>query len=113
MVRRGKPSWTEDDFRRLLDKLGCTGYGWLRPEGVRRELESMAELRQDSSGDNDAYTVAEAADESMAVLGQKPSRLQAAKPGSLLYSWNQVLGQRRSRAPAAKRGWLSWLFGRK
>jgi hypothetical protein len=22
--------------------LGCTGYGWLRPDGVRRELEKMA-----------------------------------------------------------------------
>jgi hypothetical protein len=36
-----KPSWTEDDFRRLLDKLRCAGYGWLRPEGVRRELDKM------------------------------------------------------------------------
>jgi predicted Zn finger-like uncharacterized protein len=42
MVRRGKPTWTGDDFRRLLDKLGRAGYGWLRPEGVRRELEKMA-----------------------------------------------------------------------
>ena len=42
LVRRGKPSWTEDDFCRLLDKLGCAGYGWLRPEGVRRELDKMA-----------------------------------------------------------------------
>jgi WD40 repeat protein len=42
IVRRGKPSWTEDDFRRLLDRLGCAGYGWLRPEGVRHELEKMA-----------------------------------------------------------------------
>jgi WD40 repeat protein len=43
MVRRGTPTWTEDDFRRLLDKLGCAGYGWLRPEGVHRELEKMAQ----------------------------------------------------------------------
>jgi WD40 repeat protein len=42
LERRGKPTWTEDDFRRLLDRLGCVGYGWLRPEGVRRELERMA-----------------------------------------------------------------------
>jgi len=42
MIRRDKPAWTEDDFRRLLDRLGCAGYGWLRPEGVRRELEKMA-----------------------------------------------------------------------
>jgi len=42
LVRRGKPSWAEAHFRRLLDQLGCAGYGWLRPEGVRRELEKMA-----------------------------------------------------------------------
>jgi hypothetical protein len=42
LVRRSKPSWTEEEFRRLLDKLGCGGYGWLRPEGVRRQLEKMA-----------------------------------------------------------------------
>ena len=23
-------------------QLGCAGYGWLRPEGVRRKLEEMA-----------------------------------------------------------------------
>jgi serine/threonine protein kinase len=42
LVRRGKPLWAEDDFRRLLDRLGCAGYGWLRPEGVRRQLDKMA-----------------------------------------------------------------------
>ncbi|MSR64890.1 MAG: serine/threonine protein kinase [Verrucomicrobiae bacterium] len=42
LTRCGKPSWTEEDFRGLLYTLGCAGYGWLRPEGVRRELEKMA-----------------------------------------------------------------------
>jgi hypothetical protein len=42
LVRHGKPTWTEEDFRRMLDRLGCAGYGWLRPEGVLRELEKMA-----------------------------------------------------------------------
>jgi WD40 repeat protein/serine/threonine protein kinase len=37
-----KPEWTEGDFRQLLHTLGCAGYGWLRPEGVRRKLEEMA-----------------------------------------------------------------------
>jgi WD40 repeat protein len=46
LVRQGKPTWTEDDFRRLLDTLGCAGYGWLRPEGVRRQLEQMAAVWQ-------------------------------------------------------------------
>jgi hypothetical protein len=42
LTRRGTPEWTEEDFRGLLDTLGCAGYGWLKPEGVRRELEKMA-----------------------------------------------------------------------
>jgi hypothetical protein len=42
LTRGGKPSWTEEDFKQLLCKLGCAGYGWLRPEGVRRELENLA-----------------------------------------------------------------------
>ncbi|HUI08514.1 MAG TPA: protein kinase [Verrucomicrobiae bacterium] len=41
-TRRGKPAWSESDFKGLLYELGCAGYGWLRPEGVRRELEKMA-----------------------------------------------------------------------
>ncbi len=42
LTRKGKPTWTEDDFGQLLYTLGCAGYGWLRPEGVRRKLEEMA-----------------------------------------------------------------------
>ncbi len=41
-MRDGHPIWTEDDFQRLLTTLGHAGYGWLRPEGVRRELQRMA-----------------------------------------------------------------------
>ena len=42
LTRGGKPTWTEQDFHQLLHTLGCAGYGWLRPEGVRHELEKMA-----------------------------------------------------------------------
>jgi len=42
LTRRGKPKWTERDFEQLLYSLGCAGYGWLRPEGVRGELDKMA-----------------------------------------------------------------------
>jgi len=44
--RVGKPQWTEEDFQKLLQELGYRGYGWLRPEGVRRELEKMAKERK-------------------------------------------------------------------
>jgi hypothetical protein len=39
LTLRGKPVVSEDDFQQLLFTLGCAGYGWLRPEGVRREME--------------------------------------------------------------------------
>jgi len=42
VMRRGRPVWTEEDFMAFLDTLANVGYGWLRPEGVRRELEKMA-----------------------------------------------------------------------
>jgi WD40 repeat protein len=38
LTRRGKPTWTDAEFQQLLYTLGCAGFGWLRPEGVRREL---------------------------------------------------------------------------
>jgi hypothetical protein len=44
LSRRGKPTWAEEDFKHLLYTLGCAGYGWLRPEGVRRELENTKEV---------------------------------------------------------------------
>ena len=42
LTRRGSPSWEDADFQRLIHTLGFAGYGWLRPEGVRRKLEEMA-----------------------------------------------------------------------
>ena len=42
-TRVGKPVWTEQDFQNLLTDLQYRGYGWLRPEGVRRQLLKMTE----------------------------------------------------------------------
>ena len=42
LTRRGKPSWNEQDFQELIRQLQYAGYGWLRPEGVQRQLEEMA-----------------------------------------------------------------------
>ena len=41
IFRVGKPVWNDEDFMKLLKELEYRGYGWLRPEGVRRELERM------------------------------------------------------------------------
>jgi len=41
LTRQGKPSWTEEDFQRFLYTLGCAGYGWLLPEGVRQKLKKF------------------------------------------------------------------------
>jgi WD40 repeat protein len=40
--RVGKPSWNGDDFKNLIKELQYRGYGWLRPEGVRKKLEEIA-----------------------------------------------------------------------
>ena len=45
LTRRGKPQWSEGDFQNLLKDLGYRGYGWLRPEGVRKKLEELARER--------------------------------------------------------------------
>jgi WD40 repeat protein/serine/threonine protein kinase len=42
LTQRGRPSWNEEDFQRLIRQLQYAGYGWLRPEGIRKELERMA-----------------------------------------------------------------------
>jgi WD40 repeat protein len=42
MHRSGPPEWNDNDFRRLLAELGHRGFGWLRPEGVRKQLEEMS-----------------------------------------------------------------------
>jgi WD40 repeat protein len=44
LTRRGKPTWTDTELDQRLGKLllGCGGYGWLSPQGVRAELESMS-----------------------------------------------------------------------
>jgi tetratricopeptide (TPR) repeat protein len=41
LARRGQQTWSEEDFRRLLNMLACVGFGRLRAEGVRQKLESM------------------------------------------------------------------------
>ena len=41
LSRVGKPVWNNEDFEKLLKDLQYRGYGWLRPEGVRKKLEEM------------------------------------------------------------------------
>jgi WD40 repeat protein/serine/threonine protein kinase len=42
LTRSGEPIWTAKQFDRLLETLGCAGYGWLTVKGVRKQLERMA-----------------------------------------------------------------------
>jgi WD40 repeat protein len=43
IFRNLHPQWTEDDFNSILiPDLQNRGYGWLRPEGVRKKLGEMA-----------------------------------------------------------------------
>jgi pSer/pThr/pTyr-binding forkhead associated (FHA) protein len=61
LTRRGTPTWTEEDFQNLLYTLSCVGYGWLRPEGVRQQLEAMTAMetlvagRHKSAGEAQEY----------------------------------------------------------
>lgn len=52
LIRHGAPQWSEGDFPSLLYTLGCAGFGWLRPAGVRRQLEVMkSELSESLAAD--------------------------------------------------------------
>lgn len=42
LTHRGTPICSEENFQKLLNTLGYVGYGWLKPEGVRHQLEKMA-----------------------------------------------------------------------
>jgi WD40 repeat protein/serine/threonine protein kinase len=44
--RIGRPVWNETDFQRLLCTLQCAGLGWIRPQGIKQQLEKMAEVFQ-------------------------------------------------------------------
>jgi WD40 repeat protein len=48
-LRRHGPSWTDKDFDALLHRLQNVGYGWLRPDGVRAQLDRMAAGRGGST----------------------------------------------------------------
>lgn len=45
LTRRGTPTWTEENFQNLLYTLSCVGYGWLRPQGVRQQLQAMTAMQ--------------------------------------------------------------------
>ncbi|WP_236601133.1 ATP-dependent Clp protease proteolytic subunit [Ktedonobacter sp. SOSP1-52] len=49
LTRQGTPSWNEEDFQRLIQQMQYVGYGWLRPEGVLKQLTSMVRERQSPS----------------------------------------------------------------
>jgi WD40 repeat protein len=42
LLHRGKPFWNEQEFDSLIRQLQYAGYGWLRPDGVKRKLEEMS-----------------------------------------------------------------------
>jgi len=42
LTRQGTSVWTDEDFKGLLYTLGCAGYGWLRPEGIKINLDYLA-----------------------------------------------------------------------
>ena len=46
-----KGNWSEEDFKLLIDELASKrGYGWVRPEGIRKELEKINKEYRNSHG---------------------------------------------------------------
>ncbi|MCI4626281.1 MAG: WD40 repeat domain-containing protein, partial [Candidatus Magnetoovum sp. WYHC-5] len=37
------PLWTDEEFKRMVRELGCRGFGWLKPKGIRNKLVQMQE----------------------------------------------------------------------
>ncbi|MGK7929336.1 MAG: serine/threonine protein kinase [Spirulina sp.] len=46
LTRSGTPTWTDEDFQKLMKTLGEAGYGWLTSEGIYQQLEKMKESFQ-------------------------------------------------------------------
>lgn len=41
LKREGKPVWNQDGFNKFYDELKNRGFGYIRPEGIKAELEKM------------------------------------------------------------------------
>jgi hypothetical protein len=42
LTRRGKPSWSDEDFEALVRDLAHRGFSWVDPKGVRNKLKTLA-----------------------------------------------------------------------
>ncbi|MHC5597676.1 MAG: tetratricopeptide repeat protein [Nostoc sp.] len=58
LTRSGTASYTEKDFQNLLYTLGCAGYGWLRPEGVRHKIRQIRDVEKLEDRAIEHYTLA-------------------------------------------------------
>ena len=47
LTHNGIPVWTDEQFEALIEQLQFCGFGWLQPQGVRRQLADMVANRQD------------------------------------------------------------------
>jgi hypothetical protein len=106
LTRKGKPSWSEGDVQRLLFGLGCAGYGWLRPEGVKAKLEELAKqmtgtsVEADSAG-NEELGDQQSKDQSDVREGDRPEE-----------SASQFIGDMGGKDEKKKRSLFSRLFRR-
>jgi WD40 repeat protein/serine/threonine protein kinase/transposase-like protein len=87
LTRRGKPTWNDAEFQQRLCRLllSCGGYGWLRPQGVRAEVERMSSVWEGPS---------------LRVESEKP-QTRSALPGTLPPQI-EVQGIKFQRIPAGK-----------
>ena len=69
----GLPSWTEQDIQELLADLGRRGFGWLAPERVERELEELAQRREENRTEEQERT-RQLAKQRMRQIRVKPAK---------------------------------------
>ena len=73
LTRRGKPVRLDEEMKGLLSTLGCAGYGSVRSELIKKELDVMADEWQEQPGSGDALDIKDVA----AVIRKYADRMEA------------------------------------
>ncbi|GEM_PF-673400 len=97
LTRRGEPSWTKKAFQDLVHTLACAGYGWLKPEGIRAQLDAMmADLQLEGPKEQSEEVAAAPAADTEHIYETLRGRGPMERP-SEHGVWSKLLGLGRSR----------------
>jgi WD40 repeat protein/HEAT repeat protein len=110
--RQGQPQWSEEDFRQLLSTLGSAGYGWLRPEGVRRELQARQASFAAPAWEGRLIPAPEEEDEENAVPAAGPEFvLLPHHPTAFVYEGVEVTFRREATLSWSDDRLVLWTYG--